>query len=788
MKILGFEITKAQTTAEKAVTVEKSLQETQPSVPLKSSFPKKQLGDSGSRGLHGVITDEYNPNLQGVQGIKVYDEMRKGDGTVRAAMLVTTLPIRRAQWFVNPATEDQKDKDIASFVEHALFDWIEKTSWDDIIRQALLMVPFGVMVFEKVYGTKDHEGKTYVVLNKLAPRLPKSIMQWELTDGTFGIQQIRQDGITAQIPGSKLLVFVNEREGDNWWGTSMLRAAYKHWYYKNNFYKIDGMAFERQGMGVPLMKMPVGYTESDEAKAVTAMRNLRANEDAYLIIPQGYEAEFMKMDGKGSRDPEKSISHHNKEILLSVLAQFLELGQSSSGGGSRALSEDHSDIFLKALEAIANNLISEINNNLIPELVDMNFNDVTVYPKLDFSGITKVDVAGLGTAYAQLVTAGAITPTNEDEQYLRAAMGLPARSQEDVDEAESAEEMIDGIDNDDVDIDDEETDASKKKKDDAEAKKDITKKKAHEHLKLVRKYDDGQGFKSWRPLTFAEKKVSFSNIEETINQLESEFAKEATVAMNKAKDNFMKKLHKAMDAGDTKAIAELEILFVNEYKGIVKDAMKKAYEYGKNNVATEMGVTVPPSMATTNASIDLLADTIANKAASDVESQAKISTANALKNNITNLQAAGLIDSALESAITKTVNSTAGLIIGQGVNMGRNDVFVRNRGLIYALQRSEILDAMTCSFCLSMDGLIVEPTDAWASYDVFHSNCRGIWVEILKDEENPPAITGVPADLGDYYGGQPNSLIQPPNPIIIDSSPAKKEVERRAEAKKKKKK
>lgn len=798
MKILGYEIKKAENHAEQSgVTVSKSLQETQPSVPLAQAFPRQELGDSGTRTIRGVITEEYNPNLQGIQGVKIYDEMRKSDGTVRAAILVTTLPIRRAKWFVNPATEEQVDKDVASFVEHALFDWIENTSWDDVVRQALLMIPFGVMVFEKVYGTKDHEGKTYITVKKLAPRMPRSIQQWELKDGTAGIQQIRQDGHIAEIPDSKLLKFINEREGDNLWGTSMLRAAYKHWYYKNNFYKIDGMAFERQGMGVPMIKMPQNYTAADEQKAIKAMRNIRANEDAYLVIPSDYEASFMEMKAGGTRDPQNSINHHNKEILQSVLAQFLELGQTSSGGGSRALSEDHSDLFLKAIESIANAFVSEINNNLIPELVDMNFNDVKVYPKLDFSGITRVDVSAIGTAYGALVTAGAIKPTEADQQYLRALLGLPARTQDDMDDDDpTTEEQEDGVDNDDVDqdIEDDMDDGTedvpdkkqKKEIDTAVEKKDKVVKKAHEHkhTKQVRKFNE-DGFMSWRPLTFAEKKVSFNNIEQTINQLEAEFAKEATDAMKKAKDVFIKKLYKAMEAGDTKAIADLEITFINEYKAIIKDTMKKAYEYGKTNVATEMGIAAPANTANTLASIDLMADTIANKAAVDVETQAKITTSNALKNNTSALQTAGAIDAALETIITKSVDSTAGLIVGQALNIGRNDVFQRNHGMIHALQRSEILDEDTCTFCISMDGLIVEPNDKWASYDVFHSNCRGIWVEILKDEENPPEITGVPDNLGDYYGGQPNSLIQPPRPILNENSPAKDEAERRKNEKKK---
>lgn len=798
-----------------AISVQKNLQKTDPSLPLKRSMPRAELGDSGTRLIHGIITEEYNPTLQGIQGVKVFDEMRKNDGTVRAAMLACTLPIRRAHWFVNPSTDTDQDKEIANFVEHALFDWLEDMNWDDVVRQALLMLAFGVMLFEKVYGTYDHDGKTYVTLKKLAPRLPKSILMWELVDHTFGIQQIRQDGVLAQIPGSKLLIFVNEREGDNWWGTSMLRGAYKHWYYKDNFYKIDAVAFERQGLGVPKITMPTGYTESDERKAVQAMQNLRANENAYLVLPTGYEAEFMDMGGKTTRDPTNSINHHNKEILQSVLAQFLELGANKSGSGSRALSQDHSDLFLKALESIANTIISEINKNLIPELVDMNFNDVTVYPKLDYSGITKVDVSALGTAYSQLVTAGAITPTDDDQQYIRAAMGLPPRTQEDIDAAAEQEptdeEQVDhaDIENDgepapkgpQADAQNKKTvdNASKKaakpaptpadkKKTDTAASKKKSKASEHIHAPAPRTFDDGKGFMSWRPLTFAESKVSFDKLQKTMDAMEENFTVEAKKLLTDAKDSFMAKLHAAIDAGDNKAITALEVKFVSDYKQIVKDAMKKAYEYGKVNVSDEMGILAPANTAESLAHIDMMADTIANKTASDLEAKAKISTANALKKNISILQTVGTIDLALEEAIDKAVNTTAGIIVGQSINNGRNDVFARNRSMIYALQRSEVLDERTCDFCLSMDGLIIDPTDDWASTDVFHGNCRGIWVEILNDEDNKPEVTGVDEELGSYYGGQPNALVQPPKPILQPNSPAQAEVDRRAAEKASKKK
>lgn len=800
MKILGLEIKRAATAAEPSpVSVPKANQQTQPSRPLRSSFPRAELGDSGTRMMHGIITEEYNPQLQGIQGVRVFDEMRKSDGTVRAAVLVTTLPVRRAKWFVNPVDQETSSKEIASFVEHALFDWLDDMTWDDVIRQALLMVAFGVMVFEKVYGIKEFDGKSYVTIKKLAPRMPRSIQQWELPDHTFGIQQIRQDGVIANIPGSKLLVFVNEREGDNYWGTSMLRAAYKHWYYKNNFYKIDAVAFERQGLGVPKIKMPDGYTESDERKATQAMQNLRANENAYLLLPPGYEAEFMNMGSQTTRDPSNSIDHHNREILKSVLAQFLELGSSKSGG-SRALSEDHSDLFLKAEEAIANTIIAEINKNLIPELVDLNFNDIAVYPTLDYSGITKIDVQALGSAYSQLVTAGAITPTDEDQQYIRIAMGLPPRTQDDMDGAEddTAEEKSvdnpsqDNQDNgteDDTQVEDANTKVKNEPTDKQQSKQmDKATRKSKTRKASTRIFDDGNGFMSWRPLIFTEQKVSWKKIEDTMDKMESGFSDEAKKLLTSAKDAFMAKLHAAIDSGDQKGIADLEIKFIADYKALLKDVMKSAYEYGKNNVSTEIGVQVPPNSAASLANIDLLADTIANKTAADLETKAKITTANAVKQGKNPLQTAGIIDLALQEAIASTVDNTAGLIIGQSINTGRNDVFARNKGSIHGLMRSEILDASTCEFCLSMDGRVVGTEDTWASTDIFHTNCRGIWVAIMKDEQNPPAVTGIPNEVGQYYGGQPNALVQPKNAIVDPQAPAAGEVQRRKAEKDAKKK
>jgi hypothetical protein len=205
-----------------------------------------------------------------------------------------TLPIRSAEWYIKPASDEAQDVAIAEFVERCLFKFLD-IPFEDFLRQALLSLAYGVMAFEKVYAIRDVEGTTRIVWDKLAPRLPRSIQKWEVAGGKLGITQNRSDGQTVDIPMEKLIVFVHEKEGDNWNGTSIFRAAYKHWFMKNVFYKIDAIAFERQGLGIPDGQLPDNYTERDRAKMELILKNMRANSQAYVMRPQDYAVGFMDM-------------------------------------------------------------------------------------------------------------------------------------------------------------------------------------------------------------------------------------------------------------------------------------------------------------------------------------------------------------------------------------------------------------------------------------------------------------------------------------------------------------
>ncbi len=52
----------------------------------------------------------------------------------------------------------------------------ERIQFADFLRHALISFDFGVMVFEKVFDVQEVNGKKRIVWKKLAPRLPRSIL------------------------------------------------------------------------------------------------------------------------------------------------------------------------------------------------------------------------------------------------------------------------------------------------------------------------------------------------------------------------------------------------------------------------------------------------------------------------------------------------------------------------------------------------------------------------------------------------------------------------------------
>lgn len=390
-------------------------------VQLKENKPNlNELGSSSPSPYTAFLRKEYNRDLEGVRGLEKYNKMRS-DGVIAGALLLFKTPVYAAKWFIKPATQSDEDKEIADFIWKCLTEYMSIT-WTQIKMESMLMCEFGYYMFEKVWERRKIDGKSRLVLKKLAPRHPMDVKEWKY-DSHGGPDKVvmytENDSQLDEvnIPIEKLLVLTLNREGNDITGRSMLRPIYKHWYYKEQLYKIDAIQKERHGIGVPVIKLPPSFTAEDKRLANELGRNLRTNERAHVVLPPLWEVFFAKLEGQPV-DSIKSIEMHDKAIRESIIASFL---------GSEANSkEEDVSLFLKSTRFIADSICDAFNAYLIPELVRYNFGKDAKIPRLSVRRIgEQADWRVLGFAVRNFVGAGIIRPDDELEKAMREELDLP---------------------------------------------------------------------------------------------------------------------------------------------------------------------------------------------------------------------------------------------------------------------------------------------------------------------------------------------------------------------------
>jgi len=388
---------------------------------------------------------EKNPALRWPESIEVYDQMRREDAQVGSVLRAVTMPIRSARWEIDPAgARDEVVRMVAEDLglpvkgqESAPRPRRErgKFSWDDFLRLALLELVFGHSVFEQVYRIEDGRAR----LGKLAWRPPRTIAKFDVAKdgGLVAVEQHGAFGITTvRIPVDRLVVFVNDREGANWIGQSLLRQAYKPWALKDKLLRIETMVADRNGLGVPVYEgapLPDAIAK-DTAKAeqwladqrdegLRLAKEFRAGEASGAYIPAGAKLTLQGVQGK-LPDLNTPIRRHDEQIARAVLANFLTLGGDDSTG-SYALGDTFVDFFTGALNAISKHFGDITQQHVVEDLVDLNWGPDEVAPRLVPPQLGK-DAPLTAEGVRALIDCGAFTADAELEKFLRARYGLPA--------------------------------------------------------------------------------------------------------------------------------------------------------------------------------------------------------------------------------------------------------------------------------------------------------------------------------------------------------------------------
>ena len=415
---------------------------------------RTEYGDTGmgywgfvDPGTERRIRDlEYLADLRGMRAFPIYDRMRLSDPKIAGLRAATDLPLLRARPSIVPSDpKSPKAREVAQFVQECLFERMAY-SWRSFLKEALLYRDYGFSPFEIIWCVDD-DGK--IRIDRLAWRPPSTI--WWIWGANGRITKVEQsvfghwltipgetaklDGPKKTIDGSKLLWFVNQREGENWRGRSVLRPLHKPWYMKERLEIARVLLADKMG-GMPVFTLgPSAYANATVKQEVDAMgRAWSVGERMFIRLPADVTMELLKSEASVA-DLDNSILQLEQTMSNVLIAQVLDLGK--TGSGSRALGMTLGDMFRESCEAEAAYVEDELNRreSLIWQLVSYNFGeDPDLMPKLDFGQIGRVDPLEFGQGLNFLTQAGLRFDDPDTVAHIRELLDLPKLADDDIDE------------------------------------------------------------------------------------------------------------------------------------------------------------------------------------------------------------------------------------------------------------------------------------------------------------------------------------------------------------------
>lgn len=414
---------------------------------------RAEFGSTGLNIFGGRVNQEFLTELQGLKGYRIYEEMRKNDPVIGGLLFATEMAIRRVHWFAKGS-----DDESTTFLEECKDDM--SMTWNDFISEVLTMLPFGWAWFEQVYKerrgrnaldrtmqtpifgltsnlTEDPPRSKYndgrIGWRKFAYRPPDTLERWEM-DKSGGILGMWQRDIYVMrapvfLPLEKSILFRTRMERNNPEGSSVLRNSYRPWFFKKELEKFEAIALERTGAGIPVIKLPLGYTSKDLSTAKQVVRRIRVDEQMGITLPPGWELELMRTNGRAETQTyEMAIDRYSNHILMSLLLTFIALGTRSVG--AFALVKAQQDFFKLALVGWVTNIADTINMYAVRTLFELNSGTfsqdiVNNPPQLQTTDIGEYDLDSIGQFIERAGKAGFLTPDDHAEDWLRRIVGFP---------------------------------------------------------------------------------------------------------------------------------------------------------------------------------------------------------------------------------------------------------------------------------------------------------------------------------------------------------------------------
>jgi len=327
---------------------------------------------------------QFNPAEITVETLKV---MRK-DPQIALALALKKGPISGLGFSVE--CENEKIK--------AFIDMNMKRIWRDLIRGSLSSFDFGFFSGEKVYERKkvmikkmvnnklvDVFNQEAIVIKKIKAMEPDTVrIRTDELGNISGFQQ-EVNGELIDMTPRKVFHFWQSPHGEefgNWFGVASTTLAFEPWFWKNLVFQFLMRYMERRSTPPIVVRYPKGISRDangvatdNSAKAFqlgsALFSNLVATLPSDLVEMMGKTSETPKWNIEFLKDDQRAvqfidvINHFDKQIMKSQLIADQITDADLKAAAAR--------LFLDTEESTVKDLESEMNKQIVDDLVAINF-------------------------------------------------------------------------------------------------------------------------------------------------------------------------------------------------------------------------------------------------------------------------------------------------------------------------------------------------------------------------------------------------------------------------------
>lgn len=215
---------------------------------------------------------------------------------------------------------------------------------------------------------------------------------------------------------------------------SVLRNCFVPWFRKRRIEEVEGIGIERDACGIPVLsitKEALAGMQGGEAAARRLVRNIRVDDQMGVVLPLTYDdkgnpgvkLELLRAAGSKQVKASETIRRYNQDILNTLLAGFIQFGQTPTG--SKALHISATGIFSEAVAAFMDSAAGVVNRIEIPRLMKYNRMDLSMAPRIVPGDIGGKDMEAIANFVQKLSMAGLTFFDKPTTNYLRKVADLP---------------------------------------------------------------------------------------------------------------------------------------------------------------------------------------------------------------------------------------------------------------------------------------------------------------------------------------------------------------------------